>query len=144
MFTQQALGLMAISALASACAPELYKRDGVHPAHIVKRQHIPNVVEDTRGWTFDQSEEWNTQNPGESRPPRVVHHHHHHHSSLTMTCVISLGSLLLRHPTIAHCIQDQGRTRPQQATHLQLPRRSRGNDEQLGLWPTIRHPHRRR
>ena len=64
MFTQQAFGLVAISALASACAPELYKRDGHHPAHIYKRQHIANVVEDNRGWTFDQSEEWNTQNEG--------------------------------------------------------------------------------
>jgi carbonic anhydrase len=64
MFFQKAVGLLATSAvLASACAPELYKRDGVHPKHVV-RSNIPNPITDNRGWSFDTSEEWNSLKEG--------------------------------------------------------------------------------
>ncbi|KAF7186975.1 Carbonic anhydrase [Pseudocercospora fuligena] len=68
-FAQSIAALAASAAVVSACAPELYKRDGHHPAHVkrhlarnFKRTNLPNPIEDTRGWTFDQSEEWNTLN----------------------------------------------------------------------------------
>ncbi|CAK3941039.1 Hypothetical predicted protein [Lecanosticta acicola] len=64
MFFQKALGVVAASAsLVSACAPELYKRSGHHPNHMVKRQNLPNDIKDSRGWTFELSEEWNVLNP---------------------------------------------------------------------------------
>lgn len=70
MHLQRSLGLAAASlSLASACAPELYKRSGHHPNHmkVLKRQNKPNAIEDSRGWTFELSQEWNVLNPGKQR-----------------------------------------------------------------------------
>ena len=66
MFSRQVLGLAALTTLASACVPELYKRTNDHPHH-VKRQNIPNVIEDTRGWSFELADEWNVLKPGKRR-----------------------------------------------------------------------------
>lgn len=55
--------IIAPSALVFACAPELYKREGIHPVH--KRQNIPNKVQDTRGWTYESAGDWNTLSESE-------------------------------------------------------------------------------
>ncbi|PIA92169.1 hypothetical protein CB0940_09432 [Cercospora beticola] len=58
MIAHQFLGLAALTALASACAPELLKRDGWRGAHLAKRAE-PGA----RTWSFELAEAWNQLNP---------------------------------------------------------------------------------
>lgn len=95
MSLRTALGLVAVPfALVSACAPELYKRDGIHPIH--KRQNTPNRVEDSRGWSYDNHEDWNTLSESKFGTQSTA--------TSTTDLPIRLGILLQRDPTNAHRI----------------------------------------
>ncbi|KAM3417435.1 hypothetical protein BST61_g5681 [Cercospora zeina] len=61
MIARQFLGIAGLSALASACAPELLKRDGWRGEHIVRRADSAGAT--GRGWNFELAEAWNQLNP---------------------------------------------------------------------------------